>query len=105
MKLHAHLSKCTFMMNSLTWVMEGHKQKGSWAPGAACSALDDGVSADASSGDLLKHAACSVHDKDQCWNFLHTEQPVEIYLERHKQTCFTCLLEQYFKTNAKKKRT
>lgn len=62
---------------TLTWVMKGHKQKGARLPRAAGSALDDGVGSEASSSDLLKHAACGVYDKHQRRDLLHAEEPVE----------------------------
>lgn len=55
--------------------MEGYKQKGAGLPRAVGSALDNGVRPEAGSGDLLKHAACSVHDKYQCRDMFHTEEP------------------------------
>lgn len=61
--------------------MEGHKEKGARLPRAAGSALDDGVGPEASSSDLLKHAACGVNDKHQCRDLLHTEESVEGRLE------------------------
>lgn len=53
--------------------MEGHKQKGARL---LCPALDDGVSPESGGGDLLKHAACGVHDKHQSWSLPHAEEPV-----------------------------
>lgn len=56
--------------------MEGHKQKGARLLCSAGSALDDGVSPESGGGDLLKHAACGVHDKHQSWSLPHAEEPV-----------------------------
>lgn len=49
---------------SLTWVMEGHKQKGAELLSAVGSALDDGEGPEASGSELLEHAACGVQDED-----------------------------------------
>lgn len=55
--------------------MERHQYIGARQPRVAGSALDDGVSPEASGSDLLKHAACGVHDKHQRRDLLHTEEP------------------------------
>ena len=68
--------------------MEGHKYKGARLPRAAGSVLDDGVGPEASSSDFLKHAACGVHDKHQCRDLHHTEEPVEGSLEGKMRTCY-----------------
>lgn len=64
-------------MVTLTWVMKRHKHKDAWLLRAAGSVLDDGEGPEASSSDLLKHAACGVHDKHQCRDLLYAEEPVE----------------------------
>ncbi len=66
-------------MCPLTWVMERHKHKDARLRRAAGLALNDGVSPESRSSDLLKHAACGVHDKHQCRDLLHAEEPVEEY--------------------------
>ena len=48
--------------HSLTWVMEGHKQKGARLRGVTGTALDDGQGPTTCSSDLFKHATCCVHD-------------------------------------------
>lgn len=57
--------------------MKGYKYEGARLPGAAGSALDDGVGPEASSSDLLEHATCSVHDEHQCRDLPHAEEPGE----------------------------
>lgn len=66
--------------------MEGHKQKGASLPRTAGSALDDRMSPEASSGDLLKHAPCGVYDKYQSRNLIYTEEPVKGSLKGNKDT-------------------
>lgn len=59
--------------------MEGHKQIVRRLS-ALGSVLDDGVSSESSSGDLLKHAACGVHDEHQRRSLLHPEEPLKKHL-------------------------
>lgn len=68
----------------LTWVMEGHEEKGASLPRAVGPALNDGVGPEASGSDLLEHAARGVHDKDQGGDLLHAEEPVKGGLARQK---------------------
>lgn len=75
--------------------MKRDKNKSTPLPRAAGSALDDGVGSKASSSDLLKHAACSVHDKHQRRDLSHTEQSGKRNLGE-RCTIFTHLIKILF---------
>lgn len=57
--------------------MKRHQNEGARQTSALAlfTGLYDGECSATCSCDLLKHAAGGVHDKDQCWGLLDTEEP------------------------------
>lgn len=84
---------------SLTRVMKRHQNEGARQTSALAlfTGLYDGEGSVTCSCDLLKHAAGGVHDKDQCWGLLDTEEPTGFHRLHHLcvciigQLCFTRL--------------
>lgn len=50
---------------------------------ALFTGLYDGEGSESGSCDLLKHAASCVHDEDQCWGLLDTEEPTGFHRLHH----------------------
>lgn len=72
-------------MVGLTGVMERNQNVGAGLPGAAGPALDDRVGSQAGCSDLLKHAACGVHNEHQRRGLTDTEQPaIRKNIERNR---------------------
>ncbi len=57
--------------------MKRHQNEGARQTSALAifTGLYDGEGSESGSCDLLKHAASCVHDEDQCWGLLDTEEP------------------------------
>lgn len=73
--------------------MKRHKNEGPRQTSASAffTGLYDGEGSESSSCDLLKHAASCVHDEDQCWGLLDTEEPTGFHRQHH--LCVFSLLE------------
>lgn len=67
--------------------MEGNQNIGAGLSRFASPVLDDGVGSQTGCSDLLKHAACGVHDEHQRRGLTDTEQPaIRRNMKRNRST-------------------